>query len=86
MQLDRNINANGYGKYALLNLRRNKIEWGEVFGPDEFFVVKLKDKYAQAALNAYADAAQSDDPEWAAEIRALADRSGPNHPLCKQPD
>jgi hypothetical protein len=28
MRLDRNINRDGCGKYALLNLRTNKIEWG----------------------------------------------------------
>ena len=86
MKLDRNLNANGKGKYALLNLRNDRIEWGFVGASDEFFVIKLKDKYAQAALIAYADAAEHDDPEWAKEVRELAQRSGKNHPLCKQPD
>lgn len=62
------------------------IELGLAGAPDEFFVIKLKDKNAQAALQAYAEAAKVDDPEWAAEVAALAARSGPMHPLCKQPD
>ena len=55
-------------------------------GEDEFFVIMLKDKYADAALLAYAAVAWRDDPEYAAEVRALAARAGFNHPLCKQPD
>lgn len=43
MKLDRNINPNRRGKYALLNLRTNKIEWGEVGSDEEFLVIKLKD-------------------------------------------
>jgi hypothetical protein len=27
MKLDRNINPDGKGKYALINLRKNTIEW-----------------------------------------------------------
>ncbi len=86
MKMDRNLNANGKGKYALLNLREDIIEWGFVGGSNEFFVIKLKDKYAQAALEAYANAAECDDLEWANEVRKLAQRSGQNHPLCKRPD
>lgn len=55
MKLDRNIRPDGTGKYALLNLRRNRIEWGNVGHDDEFFVIKLKDKFAQAALRGYVD-------------------------------
>lgn len=89
MKLDRNINPDGRGKYALLNLRKTDLSLADIreristsiggqvlqFGsnPDtEFFVIKLKDKYAGPALHAYAEAAKDDDPEYAAEIDALA--------------
>lgn len=55
MKLDRNINPDGKGKYALLNLRKNTIEWGNEPG-NQFFVIKLKDRFAAPALKAYADA------------------------------
>ena len=110
MKLDRNVNADGRGKYALLKLRRavlyepaetfrvtpvlkaiellereEILDWGA--GPDEeFFVIRLKDRFAAAALNAYADAASAADPEWADEVRSLAARAGPNSPFCKMPD
>lgn len=88
MKLDRNVNENGTGKYALLNLRSNKIEWGAPCTEEEFFVIKLKDRYAQAALNAYVKDVIDcgDDPEWAAEVQRLADRSSEDNPWCKQPD
>lgn len=114
MKMDRNKNADGTGKYALINLRKldqvaghtgtfqrwsppvqealdvlqrtGALESGAIGAPDEFFLIKLKDKNAQAALQAYAEAARVDDPEWAAEVAALAARSGPMHPLCKSPD
>ena len=86
MKLDRNENPNGKGKYALLNLRTNKIEWGFVGDPDEFFVVKLKDKHAKAALEAYADSIIHDDPEFAEEVMELAMRAGADSPYCKAPD
>jgi len=101
MKLDRNINKDGTGKYALLKMRKLRevrielspgtLEWHELedaletlefhdivdFGsgagtPGDFFVIRLKDKYASAALGAYARAADQDDPEYAAEVRALA--------------
>lgn len=55
MKLDRNINPDGKGKYALLNLRKNTVEWGtEPEG--QFFVIKYKDFFAVPALKAYAKA------------------------------
>ena len=59
MKLDRNTNPDGRGKYALLNLRTNAIEWG---GPPEkqFFVLKYKDKFTEAALAAYAAAVREE--------------------------
>ena len=62
------------------------IDYGIVGEPDEFFVIRLKDKYAKEALIAYARAASEDDIQWAAEVERLAARSGPDHPLCKRPD
>ena len=86
MKLDRNENQNGRGKYALLNLRKNKIEWGCVDDPDEFFVIKLRDRYAKEALEAYANAVRSADPEFAEQVIELAMRAGPDSPYCKEPD
>jgi hypothetical protein len=41
--------------------------------PDtDFFVIRLKDKYAGPALHAYAEVAKADDLEYAAEVDALA--------------
>ena len=62
------------------------IEFGVPHSPDEFFVIKLKDKYARYALLAYAYAAETDDPEYAAEVRYLADRAGTCSSYCKTPD
>ncbi len=105
MQLDRDINPDGKGKYALLNLRKipgdprtpeelaaailahpEAVEWGCVGQQDEFFVVKLKDKYAGAALHAYAREALTDDPEYANAVSQMTDRAGLNSPFCKRPD
>lgn len=42
----------------------------------EFFVIRLKDKYAAPALHAYADAVLKDnDIDYAFDIRCLANRS-----------
>jgi hypothetical protein len=103
MKLDRNINPDGRGKYALINLRKTAVpleviamavtpglhtplpvELGDT-PESEFFIIKLKDKYAAPALIAYAQAAREDDEEYANEILALADRAN-NHPLRKMPD
>ena len=104
MKLDRNINPNGRGKYALIKLReihhlvesnnavctpefnvpQSAVDFGGT--PDtDFFVIRLKDKYAAKALTAYACAAAADDPEYAEEILELA-RLAEVHPNKKQPD
>jgi hypothetical protein len=93
MRLDRNINANGLGKYALIKLRSSGeltpalLEDGAKFvidpdhvdfgdSPDsDFFVIRIKDKCALPALRAYAEAAMDDDPEFAMEVLALAEKS-----------
>lgn len=86
MKLDRSMNPAGFGKYALLNLRKNTVEWGFLGAIDEFFVIKLRDKHAQAALNAYVDSVREEDPEFAAEVQTLANRAGKDSPFCKDPD
>ncbi len=73
--------------HALEVLEKARIlEWGEVGSSNEFFLLKLKDESAARALAAYADGYENIDPEWAAEVRELASRSGPRHPLCKRAD
>lgn len=62
------------------------LDYGEVGTEREFFVIRLRDKYADAALAAYADAAEADDPEYAAEIREMLPRSGLRSAFCKVPD
>ena len=52
MKLDRNINPDGSGKYALINLRTQKIEWGNT-PATEFFVIKIKDRFAEQAFHGY---------------------------------
>jgi uncharacterized membrane-anchored protein len=61
------------------------IDKGAKGDTDEFFVIKLKDKYAPAALTAYANAAVDDDKEWATQVLALASRAE-HHPDKKTPD
>jgi hypothetical protein len=53
--------------------------------PDEFFLIKLKDINAPAALIGYAGAASHTDPELARDVLEAADRSIA-HPNRKQPD
>lgn len=62
------------------------VEFGRVGDEDEFWLLKLKDKYAAVALSAYADAAAVDDPEYAQQVRELVSRAGPSSRFCKAPD
>lgn len=62
------------------------LEWGCTNDPDEFFLIKLKDRNAATALLAYAQSIERDDGEFAAEVREMASRSGENSPYCKAPD
>jgi len=86
MRLERSVSPDNKGKFAIINLHKNTIEWGPPGSREEFFVIKLKDKYAAEALEAYAKAAEQDDPEYAADVRGLVLRAGPNNPHCKRPD
>jgi hypothetical protein len=74
------------------------VDWGRKGDADEFFVIKLRDKYADAALKAYSDAAAEDarretDEEksrnlfqWSIAVLRLVERSGVFSPFCKRPD
>lgn len=120
MKLDRNINNDGAGKYALLKLRVYRdladdarkraadamallegygiLDWGIPESESEFFLIRLKDKYAGDAIRAYADAVQKDAQQernevasrdkyqWAVEVLKLCERAGDLSPFCKQPD
>jgi len=87
MRLERNINADGFGKYSLVNHKKDgELEHGMPGTKDEFFVIKLKDLHAKAALLAYAKSAEFYDSEYAADIRDLAARAGRDNVWCKFPD
>lgn len=61
------------------------IDWGAT--PEtEFFVIRLKDNNAAAALYHYAKSAFLDDAEYGRDVMDLAKRSGPMHPNCRKPD
>lgn len=74
--------------HALRILETNDlIEYGEVGTENEFFVIKLKDRYARCALHAYADEARRDqNTEYSDDVTEMALRSGTHHPHCKRPD
>jgi hypothetical protein len=52
---------------------------------NEFFVLMLKDQFAAAALEAYANAAVVTDTEYAADVQQLAHKSR-RHPDRRRPD
>lgn len=60
------------------------VDFGDTEDTD-FFVIRLKDKYAASALRAYAEAARGDDPEYAGEMDVLA-LIAENHPNRRMPD
>lgn len=70
----------------IAQISSKNIELGLVGEQDEFFVLKLKDKYAKVALEAYANAVRVDDPEYASQIDDLISRASENSPFCKDPD
>jgi hypothetical protein len=114
MKLDRNINGDGKGKYALVRLRDieaeseahrllqrldelGHLDWGIVGQPDEFFVVKLRDRFAPGAIKGYADAVmkaahehdqgkERDLVQWALQVQSMGQRAGDLSPYCKEPD
>lgn len=115
MRLDRSINGDGKGKYALVRLREieagseaavllqrlhvlGHLDWGRVSDPDEFFVIKLRDKFAPGGIKGYADAVieasrKEIDPgkgrdlaQWAIQVIGMSQRAGDLSPYCKEPD
>ncbi len=115
MKLDRNVNRDGKGKYALVRLRDIEIgseamallhrledlghlDWGCVGHADEFFVVKLRDKFAPGAIKGYADAVMEaqrkeldpakakDLAQWGIQVIGMSQRAGDLSPYCKEPD
>lgn len=74
-------------KRALAVLDRfGLLNYGEPWKPGEFFVLMLKDEFAEGALREYASAALTMDAEYANEVSSLANRSGLHSPFCKRPD
>ena len=69
-------------------IRHGLIDWGDEGTESEFFLIRLKDRCANAALDAYANIAEGilGDKEYADEIREMASRAGPYSPWCKNPD
>lgn len=62
------------------------LDWGAAGTDAEFFLIRLKDRHAAAALSAYARSAEEfGEDEWAEEVRALASQAA-MHPNKKQPD
>ena len=105
MKMDRDINKDGKGKYALVKLREiscelptkkaladaisnnpHCLDFGEHGEDSEFFIIRLKDKYAPKALAAYARSAELDgNIEWARSVFNMAQRSE-RHKAQKIPD
>lgn len=90
MRLKRNTTADGSCKYSLIEHEKdNHIERGFPQTENEFFVIKLKDRHARAALIGYLESLTNQDEyddEYARDLQELAQRSGPLSPWCKDPD
>lgn len=111
MKMDRDINPDGRGKYALVLMRNTPpagtikhhvvkfalfmlwkmgmIDFGRVGTPSEFFLIRLRDKFAYRALKGYQEAIALDpkpDDEYAQSVSEMMERSGPYSPFCKYPD
>lgn len=76
--------AGGLGaRYAMV--LAEAIDYGDTMDND-FFVIRLKDKYAADALSAYAKAAMADgEIEYGKEINELAIKAI-HHPNSRKPD
>ena len=75
----------GQIKQALETLQKcGVLDYGSSESTD-YFVIRLKDKYAAPALTAYAEAAAADDSEYASEVSHLADLAAKN-PQKQRPD
>ena len=80
------LDVGGRGVVAPLLRARGIIDYGIAGTESEFFEIRLKDKYASAALASYAEAAAQDDSEWGEEVAELSRRAGLNSPWVKKPD
>jgi hypothetical protein len=85
MRLDRFTSIDKRGRFSVIDNRtRRVVHNGDP--EDDFFVIKLKDRFAAPALLAYAAAAEaSGDDELAADVRLLV-RMADQHPRRKRPD
>lgn len=91
MKLKRNTTPDGMCKYSLIEHEKDDhVEHGLPGTANEFFVLKLKDIHAKAALLAYAESVAASyaqgSQEYADDVIELANRSGINSPWCKFPD
>lgn len=68
----------------IIPVETSAIDFGDTEDSD-FFVIRLKDKYAAKALKAYAEAAAADDLQYADEVYELAYKAS-NHPNRRMPD
>lgn len=74
------------------------LDWGIVGDADEFFLIRLRDKWSPGAIKGYADAVMADsqtdpDPQraknkavWAIQVQTMLNRSGSLNQFCKEPD
>jgi hypothetical protein len=77
----------GPGKYSIIENQRGGRVVLNGDPEDDFFVIKLKDRNAPGALEAYAASARdSGQMALATYVESLAARSGDAHPSCKSPD
>ena len=87
MRLKRYTTKDGKCKYSLIEHEKNgHVEDGIPYTENEFFVIKLKDKHAKAALQAYAKSVALADEQFATDVMSLAARAGENSKWCKEPD
>ena len=61
------------------------IDFGTLGSDSEFFLIRLKDRYAEPALRAYAKAAQLLDRQWGNAVMDMANRAA-SHPGRRSPD
>jgi len=65
-------------------IAKDAVDFGREGTGSDFFVIRLKDKYAAPALAAYAMAAYADDPEFAMEVLNLS-KAAAEYPNKQQP-
>lgn len=78
------VDGAGVSRPKFYEIDARAVDFGDTEDSD-FFVIRLKDKYAGAALMAYAHAAQPDDSQYAGEVFKLA-LAAMQHPNRRIPD